>query len=126
MGYYTSFDLAVVDKNNKVPDKDKMVEMGNKLSDLVEEFEYWSKGHDIRNMVSDEMMKWYDYDSDMVKFSKEYPEYMFILQGCGEENGDYWIANFQNGKWQQRNAEIIYDDFNPELFDPEWAFFAKR
>ncbi|MBO7462008.1 MAG: hypothetical protein J6T96_05385 [Bacteroidales bacterium] len=126
MGYYTQFDLTVIDKNDEIPSADKMIEMGNKLSEMSEEFSYFSKGTDIRSMISTNEMKWYEYFEDMEDFSKEFPEYMFILSGYGEERNDTWIAHFQNGKWQQRDSEIIYDDFNPELFDPEWSFLSKR
>jgi hypothetical protein len=59
-----------------------------------------------------ENCKWYDHTEDMLKISKEYPEFIFKLRGEGEENGDMWVKYYKNGRYQTCEAEIFYPPFD--------------
>lgn len=58
-------------------------------------------------------MKWYDYKTDIAEFTKKYPDWLFTLQGEGEESGDLWKCYFVNGKVQVSVPRIVYDEFDP-------------
>lgn len=59
-----------------------------------------------------ESCKWYDYNEELAKFSKKYPNWLFILSGEGEEAGDIWKNYYLNGKVQQAVAKITFDEFD--------------
>lgn len=59
-----------------------------------------------------ERTKWYDYQSDLVEFSKQFPEWLFTLKGEGEESGDIWKLYVLNGKSQKAEARIVFDEFD--------------
>lgn len=58
--------------------------------------------------------KWYSSEKDMIEFSKSYPNWLFQLDGAGEESGDIWRKYFVNGKMQDANARTVYDDFDAD------------
>jgi hypothetical protein len=45
--------------------------------------------------------------------SARYPDYLFILEGDGEEYNDLWKAYYWNGKMQFCPARISFDPFDP-------------
>lgn len=61
-----------------------------------------------------ESCKWYSYEQEMREFSKSYPNWLFQLDGEGEESGDIWRKYFVNGKMQDANARTVYDDFDAD------------
>lgn len=69
---------------------------------MIEDFE----------MEPDEDCKWYDHDKEMLELSEKFRETIFVLEGEGEERGDYWRTYYQNGMCQYCLGEIVYEDFN--------------
>lgn len=61
---------------------------------------------------TNEAVKWYDYKSDMIEFSKKFPDVTFCLYGSGE---DIWRCYFKNGLSEYQKAQIVFDDA------PDWA-----
>ena len=46
----------------------------------------------------------------MLKLSLEFPEYVFILDGEGEESGDIWRSFYKNGKmytWDEATTSWV-------------------
>jgi hypothetical protein len=62
---------------------------------------------------TNEPCKWYEHDDELKEFSKNYPNWLFTLEGKGEEAGDLWKKYFVNGKMQEAQAKIIFDEFDP-------------
>lgn len=56
---------------------------------------------------------WYDAKSDLILFSQEYPDYVFVLGGEGDETGDLWLMYIHNGQAQECPATITYRPFDP-------------
>lgn len=107
MGYYTKYTVHI----ETTADIDKVYD---KLVDI--------SGYDFDSYDSifiDDVLyntlfvegKWYDWEKDMVKLSKEFPNTLFYVEGEGEENGDLWKARVFNGVCHVVNAEIVYPDF---------------
>lgn len=56
--------------------------------------------------------KWYEHESDLRAFSKQYPRLLFILEGEGEENEDMWKEYYVNGKMQKAKAVISFEPYD--------------
>lgn len=100
MGYYTDFELKVVP--DTIAD---IVDVISQISDYE-----WGDSLAIN-------AQWYDWSKHMKELSKRYPNHMFQLDGFGEEGGDIWRVYFKNGKHQDANAEVRYDDFDERLLE---------
>lgn len=96
MGYYTEYDLEVINGDNTV---DYKAEVGK------------ASKYNATDIFEEEI-KWYDYEEDMIAFSKKCPTVIFKLMGEGEESGDSWIQYFKNGKSQRCDAIITFPDFD--------------
>ena len=57
-------------------------------------------------------IKWYDWDKDMARVSKRFPDLIFELSGEGEEAGDLWKSYFYKGKQQMARAEVTFAPFD--------------
>lgn len=61
---------------------------------------------------------WYDHEEHMLKLSRNFPEYTFILSGVGEDcPEDMWKKFFTNGKMRRASAHVFYffDDNGEEV-----------
>ena len=121
MGYYTAFNLEVT----RTEDAMLMLLQDNSIvSELVEEEQlevtralcseifYFNGCYDDKRakrsylyydaawdyIISDDTMKWYDHDDDMMRLSEQFPDYYFLLHGQGEEHDDQWRKVYHNGK----------------------------
>jgi hypothetical protein len=87
MGYYTRFEGDVrptVYTRDSLETLDYVRDRANELTD--------------GKFMSDETFKWYDWESDMVAVSDKFPDWLFTLEGEGEDNEDVWCAYFLAGK----------------------------
>lgn len=98
MGYYTQYSIQAP------------IEL---IKELREESEGAKYALDEEG-GTEEDTKWYSHEEDMKKFSKKYPEQLFILEGIGEGSDDVWKKYFKNGKMQTCIAEVVW---NYEEFD---------
>ena len=100
MGYYTYFTIEVI------PDQpDDLPQVFKDVTDI-----------DFTELSNDSI-KWYDYQSNMSDISRKYPNHVFKLTGDGEDYDDKWQAVFVNGNYQQVYAELIYPTINISAID---------
>jgi len=98
MGYYTDFKLS-----SKDTDIESFIDL---IKDATDYTFYIHNGSLTLNG------KWYEWKEHMISFSKRFPNYLFKLEGEGEESGDIWVAYFKNGKIQLCRAMITFEDFD--------------
>jgi hypothetical protein len=100
MGYYTSYTLSCESTDGRPVDI---------ISNFVETIgSYYGM-----NMVGEtEPIKWYNHKTDLEKFSLQYPNTLFLLEGEGEEVGDIWKLYVKNGKSQLCKAIITFDVYD--------------
>lgn len=122
MGYYTNFTLDCYDNRANSFDISFEADFGKALTAALHEINpgYFDDDFDLKTL-SDDSLKWYDHDEDMVKLSLRFPDYTFILEGEGEDNGDLWRAVYHNGQLECLNVKIVYEkphsDFAKIVYD---------
>lgn len=107
MGYNTYYTLNVSNAPNTVLLSDDTY---NRLEEAFDHLGWFEEGS-IRDSLS-VCARWYNYEEDMLAFSRKFPEVLFELHGEGENNDDMWYAYFLDGKIQRCPAIITYDDFD--------------
>lgn len=108
MGYYTRYELNV--RNIDLNDADYLLQHAKiRVSEIDDGYGTFGSLMD-GNM---EECKWYDYDADMKKISREHPGVLFELTGDGEEQGDQWITYYKDGKSQHCKAQITFEPYDP-------------
>lgn len=93
MGYYTYFEITVPTANVE-QEKALITELENQL-----------------DLSLQELIKWYNFEADMITFSKLHPEHIFHIRGEGEEREDVWEARFRNGEHEEVRPEVIWPIF---------------
>jgi hypothetical protein len=113
MGYYTSYKLKIFEsdrhqlnlfENNRVEWSPEIEEAYKNCPGVA-----YALNEDGSSY---EQVKWYEHDTDMLAYSKKYPNLVFQLFGEGEESGDIWCSYYYNGK------KIYYK--MPEWVPPEF------
>lgn len=121
MGYYTKFELAAYDAETKYPVSSYMeADITYSLEQIafgpIERGEFERHGPVNFGRWTEEAMKWYDHEADMIALSKEYPNLVFVLEGVGEEFPDAWRKWFYNGVVEASYAEVVYPRPENPLF----------
>lgn len=101
MGYYTYFSLDIkgdpeeVEKvqNFHVPDNDTEFSDPFYINGILDETE----DHDY---------KWYDWEKDMKKLARKFPNVLFILDGDGEESNDNWQFRIKGNICEHHYVEL--------------------
>lgn len=101
MGYYTDFEL----KQEGCPE-----DLYEKLESEVAKMNIFGYGNAADGWY--ENAKWYDYDDDMCILSLRFPDVLFRLDGCGEDNSDIWRHYYKGGKAQRDCAKTVYESFD--------------
>ena len=121
MGYYTAYTIEIYEKDDILTGRacdllevndDLDIELGNVLLEVSDDFSSHRKDTRFSEFIMDDVKKWYDHDDDMIEISKRYPNYVFVLEGNGEDYNDLWRTYYMNGKMQYCPARIEYDKFN--------------
>jgi hypothetical protein len=55
--------------------------------------------------------KWYHHDIDLMNFSEQCPNVLFVLTGADEDN-ELWRTYYKNGQMQYEPAQITYGAFD--------------
>lgn len=116
MGYYTQYELHAVDVETCSPIT--MLEEENiakRLWELIDGSDRYTP-KSLAAAVSEDSMKWYDHEENMITLSKEYPNILFVLEGIGEEFPDAWRKWFHNGEFEASYAEVVYPRPENPLF----------
>lgn len=121
MGYYTAFNMEVTKTEDAMLQLLRDVYIGPQLSEeeqlevtkaLCGENFYFEDCYNEDSakrslsyglgawdyIISEDTMKWYDHDDDMMRLSQQFPDYYFFLHGQGEEFDDNWRKVYHNGK----------------------------
>ena len=117
MGYYTRYNLTV--RHVDHPYMGISLEEERKIARRLYETIYgYRDNYAPRNLedVFEEEMKWYDHDSDMFTLSKEFSDYIFLLEGEGEEHDDMWRLCAHNGALELIQAKITFDRPSDPIF----------
>lgn len=122
MGYITNFHMTVakvVDGRTVVLDKedvdyDKIAcafyDIWECPSEDARESEwYLDEARELFEeiTVNDKEAKWYEHEEDMIRLSKEFPDFTFVLEGRGEERTDWWVGTWEDGIGSVHYAQII-------------------
>jgi len=106
MGYYTQHTLQVRKMKNGKP-VGKVMD-SERHEKAIESYSEYPQGY-----LWGDVQKWYGCDDDMTRYSKDYPDTLFIVTGYGEEDGDIWKAYYYRGKMQREQAKLSFSRFNP-------------
>lgn len=110
MGYYTYFSLTVDNAPGQTADLEAIDDVvRTEFRDVFDSLELGSYGGEA---------KWYDWEPDMVKLSRRFPEALFYLEGDGESRDDIWGWYFLNGWVQTNGIEVVYNQFDPAYMQP--------
>lgn len=101
MGYYTEYELTLLDRRQWTAE----------LEEALLQKDRTIYGNLMQFVDGCHKCKWYEHEKDIIKISKEFPDVVFKLKGEGEEPGDLWIKYFKGGKVQLCRAEIIFPLF---------------
>lgn len=113
MGYITEFTLGIEQNEKNIPleDINEFIRNEKKKND---DFMYVFYDEELdRNYDISGDGKWYDFDEDITKLSKEFPDVVFRLSGDGEERGDVWVKYYMGGKSQEAERTVTVEEFNP-------------
>ena len=121
MGYYTYYSINVINANEV--SRERLIAASKDLFHSLEgddtyfDSDLYEHNPTINpfDWVSDDEMKWYECEDDMVKLSRDYPELVFEVEGQGEDRDDNWRAYFANGKFYLCRGYIYYEPA------PDWA-----
>jgi hypothetical protein len=109
MGYETRYNLVILSGDTHRNDGEPIISV------LKNECEYANFAL-YDNGVCRESAKWYEHEADMAKFSKQYPDTLFMLSGEGDDSDDLWRMYCKNGKTQKCRAVISYEPMDETIF----------
>ena len=117
MGYYTKYKLTVRNVDRPYmplsPEEEKI--MAQRLYEIIWGYKDDYKPRYFEDILEEEM-KWYEHESDMFTFSKEYPNYVFLLEGIGSTHDDQWRLYAYDGTLEKIYARIEFDRPNDPIF----------
>jgi hypothetical protein len=107
MGYYTYYQIIEIRNIDFIGGEgESNADMLGRINGtevaydmIVKELSEWS-----------DSMKWYDSNSDMAILSEQYPGWLFVLKGEGEDSGDIWRLYAYRGKTHIIKAKIVWPD----------------
>lgn len=95
MGYYTNYTIKVLSLPVGM-EGDFLTKLTNCIDyEFVEEDGVYK---------SDDRVKWYDCEKDLIKLTQSNPGLELFVHGVGEENGDIWCAFAYDGRFDRRHV----------------------
>lgn len=114
MGYYTHYRLHIENQDYEDITNEVAEKVSKKFSEIcVDDYyaeEDWLKDYVINGY---DTVKWYDYEEDMVALSAAFPEYVFYLEGVGEDYGDWWKQVFYAGR--KSGCNVVEEPMWPNI-----------
>lgn len=117
MGYYTNYSLQIKDTKTK-----ELIGVDHpKFNDIVMSYSaitgysFDSSKEDIVLLLDEtDDWKWYENEKDMLFISGCFPDYIFYLEGKGEEREDWWVKIFHNETVILKEAKLVspWEDIN--------------
>lgn len=127
MGYWTYYNLQVFEisqtsrtKNNiRKIDAEDVPGIFTSLSIAETPRGSWTPLKDGTCAYCDgEGVKWYEHHEEMKAVSKAKPEFLFVLDGQGEEPSDRWRSFYRNGAaWTWEAKPPVPPEASPEIFE---------
>jgi hypothetical protein len=132
MGYSTRFTISTFGKpfsEKELNELSVLKEQAGQLNNQLKEFALAGIAEKEKRIITDperlvekaigynpfeEPCKWYTWEADMRKISKQFPNTIFLIEGEGEDSGDIWKAYFLNGKMQKAEAKITFEPFDEQ------------
>lgn len=108
MGYYTYFDLTILDEKGKEIVGDEIIKKIRESCEAAN-YAFGEMGH------AEDSCKWYSWNDDFIKLSKMFPKNILQVHGDGEGSDDRWIAYFMDGKTQHCPGEMTYPSLDLNL-----------
>lgn len=108
MGYYSNFEITIANEKASVE------EISEPLSLLIG---YGVSYLDDKTLFLNDV-KWYNWKNDMIELSKQFPWAVIEVSRFGEDNLDWEVSLFINGKEFNKSVEYV----NPATIlknDPE-------
>ena len=126
MGYMTKFEIHAYNAATREPI------YGAEEYDMTYELEQIAYGEQSRECFemfgpvsfeswTEQEMKWYSHEEDMVALSKNHPHVMFMVEGVGEEFPDAWRMWVHNGTMEKVYAEVVYPKPTNTMYQ-NWSF----
>lgn len=109
IGYYTYYSLSVENEDNF--SKEELVKASRALAEItnIVKPSYIKDDTDYPfYWISEDSMKWYDYDRDMTKLGELFPDMIFVLYGEGEDRDDNWRLIIKGKNCDFQRAHIHY------------------
>lgn len=125
MGYYTNYKMEILDLKgnilfeiNEESEIDDALEYDNGYEEGLVEVLREIKTHDddFYGLLSEGSCKWYDHEPYLNRLSKDFKQFVFLLYGEGEEQGDVWRKYFYNGKVKKIVPKLHWPKFDVEKF----------
>jgi hypothetical protein len=126
MGYFTQYSVQVFEVLGKSYVKNSLRQIdADDVPGIFASAEidagrgYWTPQNDKTCAYCDgATVKWYEYHEEMKAFSKEKSEFLFVLDGQGEEPFDRWRSFYRNGAaWTWTASLPAPPEASPEIFE---------
>lgn len=108
MGYCTDYSLSVSKPNAAGI---SLLE-SDLLDEEVERMNVFESGCAYDGWYAN--ARWYDFEKDMFLLSSRFPDFIFCLEGSGEDSGDIWMHYYYNGMVMYDGIEIVHHEFDPK------------
>lgn len=109
MGYYTTFEVAVIEGH-----------LDGDIVDILRKETSYTFQHATGNVVYANHIKWYTQWDDMMSISRRYPDVVFRVRGDGEESGDAWQTFYKNGKYSNwKLTPQTYPEYDESMLTEE-------
>jgi hypothetical protein len=110
MGYCTNYKLSIHQFDCDIDKQDIIQEKIDSL--LKQEYDYLSDAY--FDKYGSGQVKGYSHEEEMREISGRFPSVVFLLEGDGEESPDTWKKYFKNGKMQECQAIITFDEYDED------------